>query len=286
VEYSLNTFDRILKVKAVNDDGAEILDSLDLKNMKIEDALKETLDKLMADGYLTDDPNGGVVITTSNDEMGDAEQLAAELEQDIQSYLDDQEGITAKVDAEAVAPDRVQEARELGVTPGKLNLVEKLQKSTTGAISVDEWLTKPVKEINKAIKDNKKAAKDGKDTIDRPDQDNAATKGGMSLEGKPKKPDKAIPAGKDRTEDRNKSTNGGVVWNDQSPAVDSSDNEKLDRSADPKNDKTNNDQLKDNEKKDDQKTNGAPSDSGKPPKDSGNNDKDSSGKDKDKDQNN
>lgn len=160
VEYSINMFDRILNVKAVNDDGEEILSSLDLNNMTIESAVKETLDKLMVDGYLTDDPNGGVVITTSNDQFGEAERLAAELEQEIQAYLDSQEGIVAEVKAEAVKPERVQEARELGVTPGKLNLVDKLQESTGSAINKEEWLNMPVKDINKAIKENRRHEKE------------------------------------------------------------------------------------------------------------------------------
>ncbi len=183
VEYSINMFDRILDVKAVNDDGEEILSSLDLNNMTIGAAVKETLDKLMDDGYLTDDPNGGVVITTSNDEFGEAEQLAAELEQEIQTYLDSREGIVAEVDAQAVGLERVQEARELGVTPGKLNLVEKLQGSTSGAINKEEWLNMPVKEINKAIKENriqdKEMAREAFDEEDQRDRDSAATKGGV-----------------------------------------------------------------------------------------------------------
>lgn len=183
VEYSINMFDRILDVKAVNDDGEEILSSLDLNNMTIGAAVKETLDKLMDDGYLTDDPNGGVVITTSNDELGEAEQLAAELEQEIQAYLDSREGVVAEVDAEAVGLERVQEARELGVTPGKLNLVEKLQTSTSGAINKEEWLNMPVKDINKAIKENRKQekekAREAFEEEDQMDRDDAATKGGV-----------------------------------------------------------------------------------------------------------
>lgn len=159
VEYSINRFDRILDVKAVNDDGEEILSDLDLNNMTIEEAVKETLDKLMMEGYLTDDPNGRVIITTSNDDLGDAEELAAELEQEIQAYLDSQEGIAAEVDAEAVESERVREARAMGVTAGKLNLIEKLQASTSSAIDREEWLAMPVKEINKAIKENREMTK-------------------------------------------------------------------------------------------------------------------------------
>lgn len=55
----------------------------------------------------------------------------------------------------------VAEARELGVTPGKLNLVEKLQASATDIedINVEEWLTKSVKEIMKETKANRQAKK-------------------------------------------------------------------------------------------------------------------------------
>lgn len=185
VEYSINMFNRILDVKAVNDDGEEILSSLDLNNMTIETAVKATLDKLIVDGYLADDPNGGVVITTSNDELGEAEQLAAELEQEIQTYLDSQDGIVAKVEAEAVGLERVQEARELGVTPGKLNLVEKLETSTNGGINKEEWLDRPVKDIKKAINENRKQRKEKArevfEDVDPMDWDNAATKGGVDI---------------------------------------------------------------------------------------------------------
>lgn len=277
VEYTINTFDRILEVKAVNDDGEEILDNLDLKNMTIEDAVKETLDKLMADGYLTDDPNGGVVITTSNDEMGDAEQLAAELEQEIQTYLDDQEGITAKVDAEAVAPGRVAEARELGVTPGKLNLVEKLQATTTGAISMEEWLTKPVKEINKAIKENKKVVKDNIKSTSNPDQEDAATKGGIDWKGKPEKQEKERPSSKSVMKESNTATISGVSLKDQKPKENGHDNKKDDSVADQKTD-----QPKDDEMKADQKKDETGSNNDKPPKDSGSKDNgNSSNKEKD-----
>lgn len=154
IEYSVNLFDRILDVKAVNDDGEKILKDLDLTNQKLEKALLETIDKLIEDGYLTDDPDGGILITTSNKKISDAEELAGHLKKDIQKYLNQHENITAKVKAEAVGKERVEEAKKLGVTPGKLNLVEKLQNSTTGAINVDDWLSKPVKDIVKAIKEN------------------------------------------------------------------------------------------------------------------------------------
>lgn len=160
VEYSINMFDRILDVKAANDDGEVLLSGLNLNNKTIDDGVRETLDKLIEEGYLSDDPDGGVVITTSSDKHDQAEQLAAELEQEIRSYLGSRKDILADVEAEAVEPARVLEAMELGVTPGKLNLVDKLQESTSSAINTEEWLNKPVKEINKAIKENRKQSRE------------------------------------------------------------------------------------------------------------------------------
>jgi len=162
VEYSANMFDRILDVRAVNDDGVEILSNLRLKNMTIGDAVKTTLDEMIAGGFLTDGPNEKVVIATSNKRPDKAERLAKTLERDIRIYLDSREDIAVKVEAEAVGPDKVKEAKELGVTPGKLNLVEKLQSSTSGAISKEEWLSMPVRDIQKAIKENHKSEKDRK----------------------------------------------------------------------------------------------------------------------------
>jgi len=176
IEYSLNMFDRVLNVKAVNDDGEEILAQLELKNKNIDKALKETLDKLIEEGYLTDDPDGGVIIATSNKDVKEAEKLAAHLEKNLQEYIDEHEDVTAKVDAEAVGLERVEEARGLGITPGKLNLYQKLvelQIITDGAITSkdDKLYQMSVKEINKAIKEeNKKLKEQEKDQTKQNDK--------------------------------------------------------------------------------------------------------------------
>lgn len=161
IEYSINMFDRILDVKAVNDNGEEILASLYLHNMPIEDAVKATINILIKDGYMTNDSNEEILITTSNAKLDKAGKLAKELKKEIQAYINEQPDIAATVKVEAVGKGRVEEAKDLGVTPGKLNLIQKLQATTEDPkdIKIEEWADKPVKEINKAIKENKKNAK-------------------------------------------------------------------------------------------------------------------------------
>nr|WP_300091836.1 hypothetical protein [Sedimentibacter sp.] len=163
IEYTVNTFGRVLSVKAVNDDGEVITSELDVKNVNISKAVKVTIDKLRENGYITDDEDAGIVITISASNNEKAEELADELEEETQEYVEEI-GETAEVEAEAVGKERVEEARTLGVTPGKLNLVQKLVESAEGVegaeeIDMEEWLDKSVKEINKAIKENRKQLK-------------------------------------------------------------------------------------------------------------------------------
>jgi hypothetical protein len=169
IEFSVNRFDRVLRVNAVNDDGEEILNQISLTNLKnktIQDALTLTVGQISEAGYFDGDIEGAVVITTSSKGEEDAEELAQELQQSVINEATEN-GDDIVVEAVSVGLERTREARELGVTPGKLNLVEKLQASASdpNSINLEEWLNKPVKDIMKATKDNKEASVTSDSTI-------------------------------------------------------------------------------------------------------------------------
>jgi hypothetical protein len=180
VEYSVNVFDRVIEANAVNEDGQDIIDNIDVKNETIDEAIKDTVSEITEQGYITEGETGGIVITTSSEDAEDAgaaEKLADELKADAEEVLDEK-NLVADVETLSVGKERVQEAKELGTTPGKLNLVEKLQKSAANPedISIEEWLNKPVKEIMKVTKANKEKQKvEEKETItnDTQEQDKA-----------------------------------------------------------------------------------------------------------------
>ncbi len=158
IEYSVNRFDRVLSVTGVNDDGTEIINNLELDNLEnksIEDAISLTVDEISDAGYL-DSNVGGVAITTSSDDMDSAGELAETLETVVNNSVEDNNH-EATVIAQAVGANRVAEARELGVTPGKLNLVEKMLENAENAdtINKEEWLHKSVKEIMAKTKEYK-----------------------------------------------------------------------------------------------------------------------------------
>lgn len=157
LEYKLNSFERVISVKGVNDDGTQLLEAIgkdSIINKPVDEAVTATVEELVEQGYL-DGEDAEVVITTSANNMEKAEVMATELEQAANQVCENN-NCCFGTDCEAVGKERVKEANELGVTPGKLRLVEKLIESSADPDSVDkeEWLNKSVKEINSQINEN------------------------------------------------------------------------------------------------------------------------------------
>lgn len=162
LEFSLNRFDRVISVKAVNEDADSLLKEIkvdNLGNKHIDDALAITMEQLTKDGYFDGDKDSGVIISTSAKDLKKAAKLAAKLEESVKEDLaedDSKDNDSVAVEAISVGKERVEKARALGVTPGKLNLVEKLKASAPNSdIKLEDWLDKPVKEIMKETNKNK-----------------------------------------------------------------------------------------------------------------------------------
>lgn len=163
IEFSLNIFNRVLSVNGVNDDGSEIIEEIELSNLSnktIDEAIAMVIDQITEDGYLNGEGNG-IVLTTSAKDLKRAAELAENLE-DVATETVEENDLEAEVNAEAVGAQRVAQARELEVTPGKLNLVEKLIESAEDPESVDMnyWLDQSVKDIMAQTNENKEQNKD------------------------------------------------------------------------------------------------------------------------------
>jgi len=198
IEYSVNIFDRVIGVSAINDDGQDILDKINLhsiNHLSIEEAISKTVQLISDNGYFNNEtttdsdgstdteadidadidtsPNniidnsaeidGGIVISTSSKSKKKAEKLAKALEASVEAQIDES-GDTIVFEVVSVDQERVQRAKELGITPGKLELIEKLQRSVENPedIVIEEWIDKSVKEIMKETNENEKASQESK----------------------------------------------------------------------------------------------------------------------------
>jgi hypothetical protein len=185
IEYKLNMFERVLSVKGINDDGTEIVEEIDLANLgnkTIEEALALTVQRIAEKGYL-DSGDAGIVITTSAKDLKKAEAMAEQLQEKTQETVLEQNK-PAEISAEAVGAERVAEAQQLGVTPGKLNLVEKMMSTAldSGTLNREEWLKRSVKDImaqTKQFREETKAAEKnaGEETQNKEQQKTEAKNG-------------------------------------------------------------------------------------------------------------
>lgn len=172
LQYTLNRLGLVLSVEAVNGDGDELLQEVGtLNNRSIEDAISITVKQIAEDGYFDGDEPGGMVIAASSHDEQEAARLAENAKETaIRATQESEKEVV--VAAMTVDEGKVQAAKELGVSPGKLTLVEQLKEKASDpeTIDVKEWLEKPVKDIMREtashMPDNSSASSSGESSAD------------------------------------------------------------------------------------------------------------------------
>ncbi|WP_238883946.1 hypothetical protein [Clostridium sp. YIM B02551] len=157
VELKSNMFGRVIGVNPLNEDGKKIYSGLKLKGEKEEEALKELIKAAKDNGYLKVGEDNAVAITLSSNSKN-SEDKVAELEDELKQELKDADLGKTEVVVQNLNLERREDAEKLGISPGKMLLIEKLQSEEQG-VSAEEYANKPVKEIMKAINEAKKEDK-------------------------------------------------------------------------------------------------------------------------------
>lgn len=158
LELTLNRFNRVLAVEAVNEDGAEIAGELDLKRVRyapVGQAVEETVSRLMASEYVQPEDENYVVIAASTAGGTRGEPLLQAASQAARSAAEKQQVTLTVVEVQADTARR-EEAKAQGTTPGKLAVVEQLMAGAeTEAAQEDAhyWMERPVREIMREMAD-------------------------------------------------------------------------------------------------------------------------------------
>ena len=154
VELGVNAFDKVVSVEAYNEDGEKILEGTDLVNADVEKAVSTVISNAISEGYIKEDGLSAIEITTSTDKDDVATKLDESLKEIAEETLNDN-NVEAEVETQKVALVRRDEARKLGITPGKLNLIQKLQELDP-TINVEDYKTSSIKDIQKKTKELRK----------------------------------------------------------------------------------------------------------------------------------
>lgn len=151
IQYTLNIFDRVLSVSAVNQDAASVVTALEKSGIsfeKINDAIGQTVRQCRSEGYLSETAQEYVVFSVASKSDHKVENLSDQLEHF--SQVDDL--ISTEVVPTTIR--EIKEAGQKGTTPGKLALISRMQKQTGDAQNAEAWINRPVREIMLKLSNN------------------------------------------------------------------------------------------------------------------------------------
>lgn len=150
MEFTVNKFGLVIKAQAHNDDGVSIIENMDFDvvNKNIEEALEESIDLFIEEGYISGDDIVNVIVSAYSENAKDADSLIEELKLMIKNKIESA-GFVANVEGMTVDQEVFDEAEELGVTPGKLDLINNIIENDTNTSTdkVEDWIDRPVDEI-------------------------------------------------------------------------------------------------------------------------------------------
>ena len=144
IVYSLNKRDRVLDVRAVNDDAESIVKALEQEGVRftpLSEAVEKTMSILDNQGYMDESTDDYVLINVSADNEGRQKRLSDEVETAMTATLEQNHTIEYRIDHS----DRktAREADEAGMSAGRYAAWQRDE----GASDVRDYADKPVREL-------------------------------------------------------------------------------------------------------------------------------------------
>ena len=165
VEYSLNRFDQVLDVRAVDEASTDVAAALSEEVRPfthIDEALDCTVDRFYKDGYLTGASDDFVLISVT----AKGEHKAKGLKEHLGERMgEEHENGRETPPAEVVNASRTEweQAREQGTTPGKARLAAQAYGTQDASHKVDEWRSAPAGALHRRAQGDPPAEQPGTD---------------------------------------------------------------------------------------------------------------------------
>lgn len=183
IELTVNIYDRIIKMEALNDDGKKILENRNLKNTSLQSGVVQILSIALEQGYLkagaktegsseigvsgndtVNEANAGsnakepiienaVLLTVASNSGNKSEVLAKKLAEMASQKLE-KDSVNSEVLVGEASVTQRNDARIFGVTPGKLVLIEDALESEP-ELKLEDLKKASVKDLIKKAKDKK-----------------------------------------------------------------------------------------------------------------------------------
>lgn len=131
IEFCADKSDKVVKVKALNDDGETILENLSLEDKDVKKATLEVMDELVDYGFITKEKST-VLVSVENKNQDKTEEIKESLSKEIKEHLQ-KEDIEITVLKQTITKDEVSEniAKEYNISKGKALLVKTVMEENS-----------------------------------------------------------------------------------------------------------------------------------------------------------
>ena len=129
VEISIDKNEKVIKAEAINTDGKEILDGMNLKGSDVKVACNALLGSMLAKGYLTDVSNS-VLVTVRSEDPARGKEIEKQLTDDLNTFFENS-AIAGAILGDCIEDDEeLEEFAELhGISLGKAWLIRIISSS-------------------------------------------------------------------------------------------------------------------------------------------------------------
>lgn len=153
IELSINRKERVLEMRALNEDAEAIIDDMDLVGVDLNVAVNAVVGSMVTHGYL-DDLDNAILVTVSNDSVRKARELRSSVVGDIQQTLWENQVEAVVYDQQVIEDEEIQTlARQYGISYGKAYFLKELidQNPSLSMEDMEELSSMTMEEIARRI---------------------------------------------------------------------------------------------------------------------------------------
>lgn len=152
IELSANKHNKVIDVQAINNDGIEILDSMNLESTDLNVAVNAVIGSMVQKGYMAD--NNSILVTVCNDDETKAANLKEEICSDIDVALKNNNTDAVVIRQTATqTDDAVKFAHDNAISIGKATFILNLA-AKNNSINAKELAKMSISEIAVFVQEN------------------------------------------------------------------------------------------------------------------------------------
>lgn len=148
IQLEVNKNEKVLSATPMNDDGAEILDGMDLKGTQADVAMYAIIGSLLQHGYV-DELANSILITVEDNDQARGEKLQQELTAQADAALANAQ-VNGAVLAQTLqnSEELSQKAQEYGISTGKAALIQAIVAGSNNTKTFEDLVGLSINELN------------------------------------------------------------------------------------------------------------------------------------------